>query len=81
MLERVGTVAVRSGGGASLTHTAHWVDGPRSGLWGENAVIYKDDSWILPVSFRKNDDSKWRNDNSEEEYLLSSSLDLNIDTY
>lgn len=34
MLERVWTVAVRSGGGGSLTHTAHWVDGPRSRLWG-----------------------------------------------
>lgn len=33
MLERVGTVAVRSGGGGALAHAAHWVDGPRSGLW------------------------------------------------
>lgn len=44
MLERVGTVAVRSGGGGSLTHTAHWVDGSRPRLWGGNALIYKDDS-------------------------------------
>lgn len=45
MLERVGTVAVRSGGGGSLTHAPHWVDGPRSSLWGEeNTVIYSGDS-------------------------------------
>lgn len=35
MLERVGTVAIRSGGGGSLTHTPHWMDGPRPGLWGK----------------------------------------------
>lgn len=45
MLERVGTVAVRSGGGGPLAHTAHWVDGPWSGLWGGgNELIDKDDS-------------------------------------
>lgn len=32
MLERVGAVAVRGGGGRSLTHTSHRLDGPRSSL-------------------------------------------------
>lgn len=44
MLERVGAVAVRGGGGGSLTHTAHRLDGPRSSLrGGRKAVFYKDD--------------------------------------
>lgn len=43
MLERVGTVAFRGGGGGSLTHAPHWLDGPWSSLWGNNAVFDKDD--------------------------------------
>lgn len=39
MLERVGTVTIWGGGGASLPHAANWLDSTRSGLRRKQLVL------------------------------------------
>lgn len=48
MLEGVGAVAVRSGGGGTWPHTANWLNGTRSRLEGKQMIICINEESEMP---------------------------------
>lgn len=65
MLEGVGTVAFRGGGGGTLPHAPDWLDGTRSCLERKQIIqyFYSEAFHSDTHNFRMSDNSKWMDDN------------------